>query len=278
MQKNLVRLAKHAGSWYTDDPASLNQELDGYLAQAQVTIPSQGKFKALIGPHAGLAYSGPCAAWAYKNLAQKVGEFERVVLLGPSHKVYLDWIGTTACKEWQTPLGNIKVDEEAVNQLVQASEASTGDIQINPIRKDVEENEHSLEMHISYIQKVFRDGGRAETMKLVPLMVGDIPESKYAAYAEVLLPLFLDDKTVFVVSSDFCHWGQRFRFTHKFDDEPLIHNSIERLDRQGMQLIEAQNFGEFTRYLDSTGNTICGRHPIQLLLAIIELVKQKRAQ
>ena len=86
-------------------------------------------------------------------------------------------------------------------------------------------------MHISYIQKVFKDGGRAEAMKLVPLMVGDIPESKYAAYAEVLLPLFLDEKTVFVVSSDFCHWGKRFRFTHKFEDEPIIHNSIERLDR-----------------------------------------------
>ena len=91
-------------------------------------MPAAGKFKALIGPHAGLAYSGPCAAWAYKNLAQKVGEFDRVVLMGPSHKVYLDWIGTTACKEWATPLGNITVDEDAVGQLVEASAAASGDI------------------------------------------------------------------------------------------------------------------------------------------------------
>jgi len=48
----------------------------------------------------------------------------------------------------------------------------------------------------------------------------------------------MDDKTVFIVSSDFCHWGQRFRFIHKFDDEPVIHKSIERLDHQGMKLIE----------------------------------------
>ena len=128
-------------------------------------------------------------------------------------------------------------------------------------------------MHIAYIQKVFSDGGRAGDLKLVPLMVGDIPEAKYQAYAEVLLPLFLDERTVFIVSSDFCHWGQRFRFTHKFDDEPVIHRSIERLDRQGMELIEAQSFNDFTRYLDSTENTICGRHPIQLLLSIVELAK-----
>ena len=80
------------------------------MAQAEVTLPAEGRFKALIGPHAGFRFSGPTAAWAYKNLAQKVGEINRVVLLGPSHKVYLDWIGTTACTEWATPLGNITVD------------------------------------------------------------------------------------------------------------------------------------------------------------------------
>ena len=86
-------------------------------------------------------------------------------------------------------------------------------------------------MHLPYIEKVFRDAGRADALKLVPMMVGDIPEAKYKAYAEVLLPLFLDERTVFIISSDFCHWGQRFGFTHKFDDEAVIHRSIERLDR-----------------------------------------------
>jgi len=85
-----------------------------------MTLPQDcSKLKALIGPHAGLAYSGPTAAWAYKNLTVCAPQIDRVVLLGPSHKVYLDWIGTTTCSEWQTPLGNIKVDTETVGQLVQ---------------------------------------------------------------------------------------------------------------------------------------------------------------
>ena len=145
-----------------------------------------------------------------------------------------------------------------------------------PIRKDVEENEHSLEMHIPYIQKVFKDAGRADRLKLVPLMVGRVPKENYHSYAKLLLPLFLDPQTVFVISSDFCHWGERFRFTHQFEDEPIIHKSIERLDRLGMQLIEAQGFENFTNYLDETNNTICGRHPIQLLLAIVELAKEQQ--
>ena len=47
-------------------------------------------------------------------MESEVNNFDRVVLLGPSHNFELDWIGTTECNEWQTPLGNIKVDEEAI--------------------------------------------------------------------------------------------------------------------------------------------------------------------
>ena len=75
------------------------------------------------------------------------------------------------------------------------------------IRKDIEENEHSLEMHLPFIKKAFLDSQRAESLKLVPLMVGEIPEQKYKDYAQLLLPLFMDERTVFIVSSDFCHWG-----------------------------------------------------------------------
>ena len=141
------------------------------------------------------------------------------------------------------------------------------------IRKEIEEKEHSLEMHLPFIQKAFKDAGNAESLKLIPLMCGDIPEDKYRGYAEILLPLFMDDKTIFVISTDFCHWGQNFQFMHQFPDEPVIHKSIERLDRQGMDLIESQCFADFTTYLNETNNTICGRHPIQLLVSIIELAK-----
>ena len=74
--------------------------MTSYLSDASVTQPADGKLKALIGPHAGFRFSGPTAAWAYKNLAAKANDYDRVVLLGPSHKVYLDWIGTTDSEEW----------------------------------------------------------------------------------------------------------------------------------------------------------------------------------
>jgi len=76
------------------------------------------------------------------------------------------------------------------------------------VQKKHEENEHSLEMHCPYIRKIFKD----KNITMVPLMVGDIPKEAWQEYAKVLLPLFEDERTLFIVSSDFCHWGERFDF------------------------------------------------------------------
>ena len=126
-------------------------------------------------------------------------------------------------------------------------------------------------MHLPFIRKVFADEGKPD-VKLVPLMVGELPKSKYNAYARRLMPLFKDERTVFIVSSDFCHWGSNFDYYRLHPDTPEgeIYKSIEKLDREGMALIESQNLEGFKAYLKDTKNTICGRNPITLLLALIE--------
>jgi AmmeMemoRadiSam system protein B len=77
-----------------------------------------------------------------------------------------------------------------------------------PLSKKDEENEHSLEMHLPYIFKIFGE----RKFKLVPLMVGQTKVSDLPKYAEILGPLFMDKKTLFIVSSDFCHWGEDFDY------------------------------------------------------------------
>ncbi len=72
------------------------------------------------------------------------------MLLGPSHKVYLDFAAQTSCTEWETPLGNIKIDSKAVTSL-----AALDGVRFDRIQTKHEENEHSLEMHLPFIRKVF---------------------------------------------------------------------------------------------------------------------------
>lgn len=83
------------------------QELDSNLAKAK-KLPeiAERKVKAMIGPHAGLKYSGPVAAWSYKYLQPGQNKL-RVFLLGPSHKKYLEGVSFSICHELQTPIGNI---------------------------------------------------------------------------------------------------------------------------------------------------------------------------
>ena len=106
-----------------------------------------------------------------------------------------------------------------------------------PLSKKDEENEHSLEMHLPYILKIFG----SQKFKLVPLMVGQTKPKDLSHFAKVLSPLFLDPGTLFIISSDFCHWGEDFDYQPLYKDIKSIHKSIEKLDQQGMSLIEAHD-------------------------------------
>ena len=92
MPSQFVRRAAVAGSWYPADSDALAREVDGYLSRAPAA-PS-GDLTALIAPHAGLVYSGPVAAHAYRALEGQT--FDVAVLVGPSHYVAFDGVAVYA--------------------------------------------------------------------------------------------------------------------------------------------------------------------------------------
>ena len=112
---NQIRKAAKAGTWYKSDPQALAKDLSGYMSSANKTLNTP-LLKAVIGPHAGFDYSGPTAAWAYKNI--DASQYSRVVLLGPSHSLGFQQIGLTACSQWATPLGNLSVDTVSTNEFL----------------------------------------------------------------------------------------------------------------------------------------------------------------
>ena len=75
-----------------------------------------------------------------------------------------------------------------------------------------------------------------------------------------------DESNFFVISSDFCHWGSRFRFQWQDPELGPIYKSIEWLDKTGMDLISSGDPDAFKSYLHKYENTICGRHPISLMM------------
>ncbi len=255
------RRASHAGSWYTADAGELEGELRGWLGAAKATC---GTARAIIAPHAGFSYSGPTAAWAYKHVVPD--GVRRVFLLGPSHNIHSSKCLLSGCSTYETPIGNIRVDDAVCTELME-----TG--LFDEMSISVDEREHSLEMHLPYIAHVM--GERPYT--LVPIMVGALSESAEARYGKLLSRYLLDAQNLFVISSDFCHWGERFRFTHYDPKAGEIADSVEALDRQGMTLIERQDSRGFAAYLREFGNTICGRHPIGVLLNALDACRPTAA-
>jgi len=162
----ITRSASHAGSWYTNNKSELDTELTNYLKKAEKTIP-EGHLKGIISPHAGLYYSGPTAAWSYINVDPS--KYSRVFLLGPAHHTYLDGCALSQCSEYDTPLGSIKIDVDTVKEL-----HDTGEFKWFSLNDD--EEEHSLEMHLPYIKKIF---------------TGDDDQGTSSLYLQLLQPIHI---------------------------------------------------------------------------------------
>jgi hypothetical protein len=110
--------------------------------------------------------------------------------------------------------------------------------------------------------------------------IGNASTSIESSLGKLLAPLFQSPDTFFVISSDFCHWGERFQF-NAFDKAKgeKIHEFISWLDNVGMGHISMQDPGAFAQYLKETRNTICGRHPIAVFLhMVVESRSKKRVE
>jgi len=260
MSEKKVRKASHAGSWYTSNGTNLNKQLNEWLQKAEIVNGSA--VRALICPHAGYSYSGPTAAWSYKNMDKS--KIKRVFVLGPSHHAYLTTCALSLMDEYETPLGNIPLDLEVIKEL-----ESTGEF--DKMKKSVDEAEHSIEMQLPYIAKMMS----GSDFRLVPVLVGSLSKSSEEAYGKIFAKYLDDPNNFFVISSDFCHWGDRFDYQHYNSKDGPIYKSIEKLDRTGMELIEVQDAEGFHQYLKKFKNTICGRHPIGVLLQTITASKLK---
>ncbi|XP_025105157.1 protein MEMO1-like isoform X2 [Pomacea canaliculata] len=238
----------------------LNGQLEGWLSKAK---DSQKPARAIIAPHAGYYYCGACGAHAYRQVDPAT--IKRVFILGPSHHVRMSGCALSGTEVYQTPLYDLTIDKEIYEKLY-----ATGAFDTMSLGTD--EAEHSIEMHLPYIAKVMES--RRNQFTIIPILVGSLSPEKEQQYGAILSSYLADPENLFVVSSDFCHWGKRFNYTFYDKSCGKIWQSIEALDKTAMNIIEQMDPAGFTSYLRDYQNTICGRHPIGVLLNAIGCLRQ----
>src|SRR6478609_8356612 len=120
MADGRIRRAAVAGSWYPADAARLAAAVDDQVAVAEREgTEVRGDLVALIAPHAGLMYSGPVAAHAYRLLRNRA--FDVVVLVGPSHFVGFDGVSVYPAGGFETPYGVAPIDEGCARAIAAAT-------------------------------------------------------------------------------------------------------------------------------------------------------------
>src|SRR4051812_22298139 len=112
-----IRAAAVAGMFYPREAAALAADLEDLLGGVESFEPRLGFPKAIIVPHAGYIYSGAVAARAYDDIAPGRGTVKRVVLLGPVHRVPVRGLALPEADFFDTPLGRIPVDQQAIREL-----------------------------------------------------------------------------------------------------------------------------------------------------------------
>ena len=243
-----IRESIIAGQWYPGNRNALSNMINTYLNRVTVD-PKNEDIVAGIVPHAGYIYSGQVAAYAYGFLKGK--DFNRVIIIGPSHRVGFNGVSVNLQSGYQTPLGITPVDREFGQRLVQSSNL------ISYIPK-VHENEHSVEIQVPFLQTVLND------FSIVPIVMGSTDNKIIDTLAKALIGAIADnEKTLILASSDLSHY----------------HNDdlARKLDKEFIRNVEKFNPQGLSEALSSELCEACGRAPVIATMMVAKALKADTA-
>ena len=184
----VIRPSAVAGTWYPASAGALAREVDGHLATA--CDPPEGIVHAIVAPHAGIMFSGPVGACAYRAAARH--EYDVAVLVGPSHFVAFDGIALYPEGGFASPFGTVPIDAAAG-----AAIAGAGGVRPLPA---VHAREHSLEMQLPFLGRLL------PRLPIVPLLMGHQSRATIEQLADALANGLASRRALLVASTDLSHY------------------------------------------------------------------------
>ena len=182
-----VREPAVAGRFYPANPERLRADIESYLS------PSQEKVHAIgcVAPHAGYMYSGQVAGAVFSRL-----EISRhCVILCPNHTGRGHPLAMMKEGAWRTPLGEVPIDSELAEDLLQEFPALSED-------SAAHRHEHAIEVELPFLQV------RRPDVKFVPVAIGTgqlvLLEDLGIALAEAITKR--KEPVLIIASSDMNHY------------------------------------------------------------------------
>ena len=215
-----LRTPAVAGMFYADQEKELERSIhDCFLHDFGPgdlpPIKKQDKVFGVICPHAGYMYSGPVACNSFYAISGMSPEL--FIIVGPNHWGIGQSIATMKDCKWETPLGTVEVNSECAEEIAEISNI----IEIDFLSHT---KEHSLEVQIPIMQKVFKN------FKILPIVL--IDQSQDAAYevGKAMANIAKKSNTMIIGSSDFTHYEPN-KYAYEQDCsliEPILEMDIEK--------------------------------------------------
>lgn len=244
-----IRKPAVAGLFYSGQKSTLEKEVAVFLENAQSDMVINRVY-GIIVPHAGYMYSGGVAARAYRQLVDR--QFDTVVVISPSHRVYFEEISVYEGRAYSTPLGVIEVDRDLAGALVN----SHPNIIFSELGHD--EDEHALEVQLPFLQHVLDD------FKLIPIVMGNQDKENIELLAEALSSVLENKNVLIVASSDLSHY-------HRHDRASLLDKVV---------VDAVNNFDEEKIYRDLQDGLceMCGGGPVVTTMKVCRNLGAKRSK
>ncbi len=247
-----IRKPAVSGMFYAGTARELEEQIKwcykhelGPGALPRVNQEGPREIMAIVAPHAGYYYSGPVAAHAYKELSND-GIFDTAVILGPNHTGYGYPVSLWTGASWNTPLGEVEINEELAQRLL--GEAIKAD-------ETAHIYEHSIEVQLPWLQHLYKK------VKIVPItmLAQDIETARTVGKAISQA----GDNLIIIASSDFTHY------------EP--HSVAIEKDNSVIEAIVALDEEELYKRCVSLNCTMCGYGPVASAIVAAKEMKAKRA-
>lgn len=258
-----------AGMFYEDSFDELDRQINSCFTHklGPGALPVKRTDKRIIGiiaPHAGYPFSGPCQAWAYKEIAESAFP-DLFVILGTNHRGFGK--AATLLEDFETPLGIVKTDVEFAKKLIKNSSFNIVE------NKELHAGEHSIEVQLPFLQ--FANKDNLNNIRIVPLIMGS--EANYKKAAETVIRTANEEKKriIIIASSDFTHYGFSYGFV---PFQTNVKENLYKLDKEAIKLVEKLDAAAFLDYIKETEATICGSNAVAAAVETAKMMRAKEAR
>ncbi|MCC6015774.1 MAG: AmmeMemoRadiSam system protein B [Desulfurococcaceae archaeon] len=233
---------------------------DSVRGPGALPTKSEGNLEIIAGivPHAGYSYSGSCAAWFYKKLAENTPKIDLAIILGTNHTGFGGIITTTTYyKKWSTPLGEVEVDIDFIEKLKNRCRYVEDDVLAHM-------REHSVEVQIPFLQYLYQD------FKIVPIVVKELGYNEASEFARILYKSVSQTmkRCVVIASSDFTHHGSIYGYTIFREN---ISENVRKLDLMFIEKIMQLDTKGFLNLIRRYDATVCGFGAIAIAMEYAKL-------